>query len=107
LTFRGALQFGYVGRLECRAYLDWVKTLECCCGCGQPADDPHHPKLMGFAVASSKVPDWWVIPLTRACHDALHSDVELWERRYGLQIDHILMTLTRALWAGVLKFDGR
>ncbi|MGH7178850.1 MAG: DUF968 domain-containing protein [Tepidisphaeraceae bacterium] len=103
MSFRTALQFGYAGRMTEERYTRWVKQLPCC-GCGAPADDPHHPKLEGFAVAASKVPDFWCIPLCRPCHDALHRDVTAWERSYGEQWAHVVMTLTRALWCGILVF---
>jgi len=102
LPFSLALRGGLVGRLESSAYTRWVKTLPCCCGCERPADDPHHPKLRGFAVAGSKVPDWWTIPLSRACHDRLHHDVQAWEAAHGAQSFHALMTLTQAIVEGVI-----
>lgn len=102
LTFEQALRAGYAGRIESRKYLDWVKTLPCVAS-GQPADDPHHPVSVGFKGGASKVPDYWCIPLTRQQHDELHHDVEKWEERYGPQMHHALMTLTRAIWEGVLR----
>lgn len=103
LTFEQALQRGYVGRIESRAYMDWVKTLKCV-GCGRPADDPHHPYGVGFRGMGSKVPDYWVIPLCRNCHDALHHDPQKWEDVNNEQIRHALMTLTQAIHEGRLRF---
>lgn len=102
MPFDRALRAGLVGRLECERYSRWVKTLPCCCGCGRPADDPHHPYGTGFRGGATKVPDWWCIPLTRGCHDGLHADVAAWEAEYGQQLQHALMTLTRAVAEGVV-----
>jgi hypothetical protein len=102
LTFEQALQRGFVGRIESRKYMDWVKTLPCV-GCNSPADDPHHPYGVGFKGMGSKVPDYWVIPLCRNCHDNLHHDPLKWEDVNGEQIRHALMTLTQALYEGRLK----
>lgn len=37
-------------RWECEKYTQWVKSQPCCCGCGLPADDPHHIIDHGLAV---------------------------------------------------------
>lgn len=103
MGFERALRAGMLSRLEDRGYMDWVKTLPCCCGCGHPADDPHHAYDVGFGGAATKVPDYWTIPLTRVCHDELHHDVRAWEEKHGQQMHHVLMTLTRAIYEGVLR----
>jgi hypothetical protein len=68
LTFEQALARGYAGRIECRPYLDWLKTLPCdCCGAPPPSDPSHidnHNKGMG-----TKTPDLWAIPECRRCHE--------------------------------------
>lgn len=102
VSFERALRGGMLSRLESRAYMDWVKSLPCVC-CGRPADDPHHPYDVGFGGAATKVPDYWVIPMARECHDELHHDVKAWEERHGAQLHHTLMTITRAIYEGVLK----
>lgn len=104
LTFGQALQRGYVGRIEDRKYMDWVKTLKCV-GCNRPADDPHHPTGQGYKGMGSKVPDYWVIPLCRNCHDNLHHNAEKWEDVNDEQAKHALLTLTQAIYEGKLKFD--
>ena len=103
LTFEQALKRGYVGRIEDREYMNWVKTLKCV-SCQAPADDPHHPYGAGFKGMGTKVPDVWVIPVCRNCHDALHHNVEGWEDVNGQQIHHALMTLTQAFYEGKLRF---
>lgn len=104
MTFAKALRTGLVGRIEDRKYMDWVKTLPCC-GCEAPADDPHHLYSRGYKGMGTKVPDYWVIPLCRQCHDNLHRDVERWEDNNGDQIEHIALTLLRALYEGKLRAD--
>jgi len=107
MTFERALKAGLVGRLENGRYLSWVSSLPCCC-CGRPGGDAHHPyRTGGYKGAGTKVPDWWAIPLSRACHDALHRDVAGWEAEHGPQIQHALVTLTQALAAGWLQFAGK
>lgn len=101
MSFEQALAAGYAGRIEDRAYMDWVKSLRCC-SCHAPADDPHHPAGLGFKGMGTKVPDYWVIPLCRNCHDALHHDVAGWEAVNGTQDHHALLTLTQALYEGRL-----
>ena len=53
------------GRIESRAYLDWVKEHDCCV-CHAPAHDPHHIEGRGTAV---KTHDFFTIPLCRTHHD--------------------------------------
>ena len=67
LTFEQALQRGYVGRVECRPYLDWIKTLPCdtCLRAG-PSDPSHYNGLKGMG---TKSPDLLAIPQCRSCHD--------------------------------------
>lgn len=102
LSFAKALRTGLVGRIEDRKYLDWVKTLPCC-GCDAPADDPHHLHGRGFKGMATKTPDYFTIPLCRTCHDNLHRDVTRWEDTNGDQIEHVALTLLRALYEGKLR----
>lgn len=97
MSFRQALKRGFVGRIEDRQHLDWVKQ-QLCCACEQPADDPHHIVSVGYKGQSTKSPDWWAIPLCRHHHDALHHNVSDWEQTHGPQIEHALVTLTHKLW---------
>jgi len=99
LTFEQALSRGYLGRIEDRKYLDWVKTLPCC-SCDRPADDPHHVHGRGFKGMGTKVPDYFTIPLCRNCHDALHHDVDGWEDVNGPQMKHVNLTLLRGILEG-------
>lgn len=104
LTFRQALTLGYVSRMEDREYMNWVKTLRCV-SCHSPADDPHHPTGTGFKGMGTKVPDYWVIPVCRNCHDAIHHNWKEWEEVNGEQILHAALTLTQALYEGRLRFE--
>jgi len=67
-----------ISRWECQAYTDWVKT-QPCCGCGTPADDPHHIIGHGFGGTGVKAGDFHVIPVYRICHRDLHDNVMDWE----------------------------
>lgn len=88
--------------MESESYTRWVKQLPCVC-CNQQSDDPHHPYDVGFGGMGTKVPDHWVIPLCRPDHDDLHRDVAGWEAKHGPQLYHALMTITRAIYEGILK----
>lgn len=102
MSFRQAMLAGYVGRIESRRYMNWVKTLPCC-SCGAPADDPHHIVDVGFKGMGTKVPDYWAIPVCRHCHDALHADVQAWEASKGSQFEHALLTLTQAIHESIIS----
>ncbi len=104
-TFEQALTSGFVGRMEDRGYMDWVKTLPCS-GCGDSHCAPHHMHGRGFKGMGTKVPDYLTMPLCRHCHDELHRNVTDWENRNGEQILHISMTLMRAIYEGKLKFHA-
>ena len=101
-TFEQALKRGALTRMEDGTYTRWVKQLPCC-ACMAPADDPHHPYDVGFGGGATKVPDYWCIPLCRSHHDELHHDVGAWESYYGPQMHHALLTMTRAIYEGILK----
>lgn len=97
MTFRDALIRGYTGRIESGVYLDFVRSLPCVC-CGSTHDIvAHHPIDCGFKGLGSKVPDFWAIPLTPHCHDALHRNVAMWEERHGSQFEHAVLTMTQFL----------
>lgn len=67
MTFIKALQVGYAGRIECRPYLDWLKTLPCAtCGAGAPSDPSHYNGLKGMGTKSA---DLLAIPQCRKCHE--------------------------------------
>lgn len=99
MSFLDALRSGYLGRIESRQYMDWVKTLPCC-GCGAPADDPHHITNAGLRGAGTKVPDFLTIPLCRPCHDSLHDEPSTWEVENGPQWQHAAMTMLQAICEG-------
>ncbi|MFZ1871747.1 MAG: DUF968 domain-containing protein [Chania sp.] len=89
-------------RWECEKYTQWVKSQKCCCGCGMPADDPHHIIDQGFGGTGTKPHDIFTIPLTRRCHDELHKDVAAWEAKHGSQLYHLARTLDRAFGIGAI-----
>ncbi len=93
-------------RWECETYTRWVKTQKCC-GCEQPADDPHHIIGHGFGGTGTKVHDLFVIPLCRRCHDKLHRDAGAFEREHGSQVDLLFRFLNRALGIGAIVTGRR
>lgn len=90
-------------RWESEKYTRWVKTQQCC-GCGSPADDPHHiiNSGLGLGGVGTKTHDLFVIPLCRRCHDELHRDVSAWERQHGSQVKLLVQFLNRALGIGAI-----
>lgn len=89
-------------RWICEKYTQWVKSQPCCCGCGRPADDPHHIVDLGLGGTGTKPHDIFTIPLTRECHDELHEDVAAWEAKHGSQLLHLVRTLNRAFGLGAI-----
>jgi len=99
MTFEQALRGGHTGRIECRGYLDWLKTLPCdTCHAGPPSDPSHINAYKGIG---TKSPDLFSIPECRACHEHYerkgkdHSDHQVHLQRCALY-------LLRAFWEGRL-----
>jgi len=77
------------------------KVLELpCVACEAMAEEAHHirnglddDELGDLVGGGQKVSDWLTIPLCRRDHTDLHSNIKLWEMRYGRQIDHVTRTL--------------
>ncbi|WP_072570097.1 DUF968 domain-containing protein [Enterobacter sp. SA187] len=88
-------------RWENEKYTRWVKAQPCAC-CSSPADDPHHVIGYGQGGMGTKAHDLFVIPLCRAHHDELHTDMKAFEKKYCTQPELLLKTLDRALAIGVL-----
>ncbi|MCT6990696.1 DUF968 domain-containing protein, partial [Salmonella enterica] len=72
------------------------------CGCGKTADDPHHIIGHGFGGTGTKACDLLVIPLCRVCHEALHADTRGWEEQNGSQLLWLARTLARATGTGAI-----
>ena len=103
LPFKRRLMAGLVKPVRSKAYLDWVATLPCC-GCGAPADDPHHIISVGLGGGTGTKPsDFpYAIPLCRPCHTLLHADVAEWEDAHGSQTMFALLTVHQALDEGII-----
>ena len=99
MPFIEALRLGYLGRIEDRKYLDWVKTLPCVC-CGQTGVDPSHFNGMNLSGGATKSPDYFAIPLCRLHHDLLHHDKQYFEETYGDQSYWAMLTLLQAIIEG-------
>jgi hypothetical protein len=98
LTFEQAVRAGYTGRIELRAYLDWIKTLPCDT-CGKPGpSDPSH--LNSFKGQSTKSPDPFAIPECRMCHEQYERGPAFPETRIRKAAFYML----RAIWEGHLAW---
>lgn len=100
MRFEHALRAGYTGRIELRAYLDWLKTLPCdTCGAVAPSDPSH---VNSFKGQGTKSPDPFAIPECRACHES-------YERGPGFAQDRIYRAafyMLRAIYEGKFKWVG-
>lgn len=88
-------------RWENKKWLKWVKSQQCC-GCGSSADDPHHIIGHGQGGMGTKAHDLFTIPLCRACHDALHADMRVWEAEHGSQIELWFHFMDRSISIGAM-----
>ncbi|MHA3358575.1 DUF968 domain-containing protein [Yersinia enterocolitica] len=88
-------------RWESKKWLKWVKSQQCC-GCGGSADDPHHIIGHGQGGMGTKAHDLFTIPLCRACHDALHADMRVWEAEHGSQIELWFHFMDRSISIGAM-----
>ncbi|MDA5547660.1 DUF968 domain-containing protein [Yersinia massiliensis] len=88
-------------RWESKKWLKWVKSQQCC-GCGSSADDPHHIIGHGQGGMGTKAHDLFTIPLCRACHDALHADMRVWEAEHGSQIELWFHFMDRSISNGAM-----
>lgn len=88
-------------RWESAKWLKWVKSQQCC-GCGSSADDPHHIIGHGQGGMGTKAHDLFTIPLCRACHDALHADMRVWEADHGSQIELWFHFMDRSISIGAM-----
>lgn len=88
-------------RWESAKWLKWVKSQQCC-GCGSSADDPHHIIGHGQGGMGTKAHDIFTIPLCRACHDALHADMRVWEAEHGSQIELWFHFMDRSISIGAM-----
>jgi hypothetical protein len=107
MTFDRALRAGYVGRIECRPYLDWLKTLPCdTCGAPAPSDPSH---LNSYKGMGTKAPDLFSIPQCRGCHEEYERDPG-WEWHAGDGPGYFLQRcaiyLLQAFFEGRLKWVG-
>jgi hypothetical protein len=98
MPFEQAVRAGYTGRIELRAYLDWLKTLPCAT-CGAPApSDPSH--VNSFKGMGTKSPDLFAIPECRQCHESYERGPGYAESR----INKAAFYMLRAFWEGRLKW---
>ncbi len=102
LTFKAALQAGYVKPIRNKPYLNYVSSLNC--PCGNPADEAHHGIDIGLGGGmGTKLDDLFSMPVCRQCHGSIHSDKAAWEMKHGPQTLHIMLTIRQAIEDGVLS----
>lgn len=103
ITFSQALRAGYTGRIECRGYLDWVKTKPCHT-CGRAPGDAFNPidpsHVNSFKGASTKSPDFFAIPECRGCHESYENGPPFAEERVRVAALYLL----QAIYEGRLKW---
>jgi len=83
-------------RYRNKKYRDYIKTLECCCGCGKPADDCHHAIGVGEGGTALTASDLLTMPMTRGCHTKIHNTPEIWPEQWRW----IAKTLEKAIEDG-------
>lgn len=97
MTFEEALRSGHAGRIECRAYLDWLKTLPCdTCHAGPPSDPSH---INSYKGTGTKAPDLFSIPQCRACHEHYERSAQPTDAMF---LQRCAVYLLRAFWEGRL-----
>lgn len=94
MTFEQALRAGYTGRIVCKPYLQWLKTLPCdTCGAPPPSDPSH---LNAWKGMGTKSPDLFAIPECRECNRKYDTQPSDEDRR----IRRAAFYLLRAFWEG-------
>jgi hypothetical protein len=102
MNFKRKIQAGLLEPYRSRAYINYVKSLEC--SCGKPADEAHHVISAGLGGGMGTKPsDLLTFPVCRACHDEIHRDVKAWESTYNSQWMHVCLTLLQAQDDGVIN----
>ncbi len=104
LTFKQALQRGYIKPMRNKYYLVWmVKNIRC--PCGAAATEAHHLISAGFGGGmGTKNSDLLAFAICAACHAMLHADISEWEDCYNSQWEHVALTMAQAVNEGVLGF---
>ena len=104
LTYKQALQKGYVKPIRNKAYLKFVASLPCAvCGV-EPAGEAHHVIDAGMGGGmGTKASDLFVFPLCRLHHTLLHDNVERWEAYNGSQWQFVALTIHQAITDGAIS----
>lgn len=103
LSFEQALQFGYVGKIVCRPYLDWLKELPCdTCGAPPPSDPSH---INAYKGTSTKAADLLAIPQCRDCHELYEREGDALWKANGSFAARVSLYLLRAYWEGHLVWQ--
>lgn len=102
MTFEQAVRLGYTGRIELRAYLDWLKTLPChTCGLLGTDHNPIDPShVNSYKGQGTKSPDPLAIPECRHCHENYERQPPEADARVRTAAFYML----RAIYEGRLKW---
>ena len=99
MSFPVALRLGYTGEIRMPAYIKWIKTLPCHCGCGGFPVDPSHPNF--YKSQRRKAPDPLAIPEARACHEWYEANGAPNEQE---RLAKAALYLLQAIYEGRLKW---
>lgn len=88
-------------------YRAWIRTLPCS-ATGKIHDiQAHHITGTKQRGISTKVDDFYCIPLSAETHQFLHNNTEAFESRYGSQKELWEKTITTAIKKGVFKIEEK
>ena len=104
LTYKQALQAGYVKPIRSKPYLQYVASLPCVvCGC-EPAGNAHHVIDAGMGGGmGTKASDLFTFPLCRSHHDELHRCISEFEEKHGSQWMWVALTIHQAVTDGAIS----
>lgn len=103
LTYKQALQAGYVKPIRSKAYLQFVASLPCVCCGAEPAGDAHHVIDVGFGGMGTKASDLFTIPMCRGHHTELHKNIGEWEKVNGSQWMWVALTIHQGVTDGAIS----
>lgn len=91
-------------RIECKPYLNWVKSLPSCASM-MPSDNAHHIINVLPSGMATKPHDFFTMPLVQNEHHLLHhKGARQWEQDNNInQAEEVLKTLNKAISNGLIE----
>jgi hypothetical protein len=83
--------------MKSRKHLQRVAELPCVV-CGSQEVQAHHIRDKDVCGMGLKAADLFSFPICQPHHANLHSDIPLWEMRYGKQWAHVEATILRLMY---------